>query len=617
MLMGSVGVSGQLDTACYKMMKSFSGFGTKLYPPEMKNSLCDLVDIVDEIDNDDTLFQILSYDLSFIDMAKRNEDVQKELQSIETELEQHTQYIAVVKQFVDKKAMGFKVYLKLPNVQVFNDLKEYEKEGIRAGVEFEMNNTIDGIVTVNVAEYNGLVKFNEYMKEVQDSMFDIDYEAFYVKLMKECIPLFPIESVTYNSNPDVDGDGVLNEVDNCPFSLNPNQDDDDGDGVGDVCDDDYRDVTGIEDRDNDVTISKATTWEKVNLGAQWGGEITIDSMVNQIEKKLWDLTTYGMKVGFAIVDVNQQAHYEAYKKVAEVQNYDYFLIVTLLYKGSDSRNKVFFWVWDANNVQQSFFSNLNKKTSNKGRITFRGKHNSLFQMDDLPINFAIDEDVPIDFGGVFDGEAYIVGYSLSGSGYFVGGVGAGISSGFQRLVFLNGKYAYYPYEYFYGEIYPAMGWDISLSGSVEVVLGGNYGGAYSPRPKDLEGDYDVLAGLDVGGSAIGKLGVTTQWNIPCLKCGTIENENKWMFWTYGVSLGISLTPTLSGNIRSTAIRKWAKIDSSKINPAHNWLLTEEKETSKRGYFNMAIAWLRFFGVGYLSAGILGDAILELIRRATN
>ncbi len=361
MLMGSVGVSGQLDTACYKMMKSFSGFGTKLYPPEMKNSLCDLVDIVDEIDNDDTLFQILSYDLSFIDMAKRNEDVQKELQSIETELEQHTQYIAVVKQFVDKKAMGFKVYLKLPNVQVFNDLKEYEKEGIRAGVEFEMNNTIDGIVTVNVAEYNGLVKFNEYMKEVQDSMFDIDYEAFYVKLMKECIPLFPIESVTYNSNPDVDGDGVLNEVDNCPFSLNPNQDDDDGDGVGDVCDDDYRDVTGIEDRDNDVTISKATTWEKVNLGAQWGGEITIDSMVNQIEKKLWDLTTYGMKVGFAIVDVNQQAHYEAYKKVAEVQNYDYFLIVTLLYKGSDSRNKVFFWVWDANNVQQSFFSNLIKK----------------------------------------------------------------------------------------------------------------------------------------------------------------------------------------------------------------------------------------------------------------
>jgi hypothetical protein len=38
------------------------------------------------------------------------------------------------------------------------------------------------------------------------------------------------------SSRDSDGDGVLNEVDNCPAVANPNQVDSDGDGFGDACD---------------------------------------------------------------------------------------------------------------------------------------------------------------------------------------------------------------------------------------------------------------------------------------------------------------------------------------------------------------------------------------------
>jgi len=58
-------------------------------------------------------------------------------------------------------------------------------------------------------------------------------------------------------NTDIDSDGVLNVVDNCPVDSNANQADYDGDGVGDVCDRD-RDGDGINDaNDNCPLISNA------------------------------------------------------------------------------------------------------------------------------------------------------------------------------------------------------------------------------------------------------------------------------------------------------------------------------------------------------------------------
>lgn len=36
---------------------------------------------------------------------------------------------------------------------------------------------------------------------------------------------------------DIDGDGILNDNDNCPFTFNPDQADSNGNGIGDVCDD--------------------------------------------------------------------------------------------------------------------------------------------------------------------------------------------------------------------------------------------------------------------------------------------------------------------------------------------------------------------------------------------
>ena len=44
---------------------------------------------------------------------------------------------------------------------------------------------------------------------------------------------------------DADGDGIANDVDNCPNTPNPNQADSDGDGVGDACNADDPDEDGI------------------------------------------------------------------------------------------------------------------------------------------------------------------------------------------------------------------------------------------------------------------------------------------------------------------------------------------------------------------------------------
>lgn len=64
-----------------------------------------------------------------------------------------------------------------------------------------------------------------------------EVEAYYDSDLENIAPIYEKTKWTFVM-PDSDGDGILDNVDNCPFTYNPDQADMDGDGVGDACDDD-------------------------------------------------------------------------------------------------------------------------------------------------------------------------------------------------------------------------------------------------------------------------------------------------------------------------------------------------------------------------------------------
>ena len=78
--------------------------------------------------------------------------------------------------------------------------------------------------------------------------------------------------VVINNSNDLDGDGILNDVDNCPNKANADQKDTDGDGKGDVCDD--SDGDGVFD-DADNCINTANT-DQVDLDKDGIGDVCDD-----------------------------------------------------------------------------------------------------------------------------------------------------------------------------------------------------------------------------------------------------------------------------------------------------------------------------------------------------
>lgn len=82
---------------------------------------------------------------------------------------------------------------------------------------------------------NPIVK--EFEVTVNDTELNIEFDSWNGVGGEDQALINAIEVLSVSPTvPDSDGDGIPNSEDNCPFIFNPNQEDGDGDGMGDVCD---------------------------------------------------------------------------------------------------------------------------------------------------------------------------------------------------------------------------------------------------------------------------------------------------------------------------------------------------------------------------------------------
>ena len=116
-------------------------------------------------------------------------------------------------------------------------------------------------------------------------------------------------SVT-QTDADGDGDGVPDTSDNCPTAFNPDQQDIDGDDVGDVCDSDTQDSSGVSGEDGSITLSDesgaitfdgttAEPYQTVTIEEDAGGVGTIQVTTrgkNRVSNK-FDLLSLGLLTG--------------------------------------------------------------------------------------------------------------------------------------------------------------------------------------------------------------------------------------------------------------------------------------------------------------------------------
>jgi hypothetical protein len=159
---------------CYEIKSSMSGHGTILYPQIMFDTICKLVKIVDENDNNNKDFKVLSYDVyPILAYANLSDGIDYQISEIKKEFADFPEYSAVIKAFINEN-IRYNFFLKLPSTGIFSTITTMQSEAIQVSVENAMIDA-NAIIPGNFnTEIHGFRILNAYLKQIKDGTLNID-----------------------------------------------------------------------------------------------------------------------------------------------------------------------------------------------------------------------------------------------------------------------------------------------------------------------------------------------------------------------------------------------------------------------------------------------------------
>lgn len=146
--------------------------------------------------------------------------------------------------------IDFKDLIKISNIAFYEEVRYEDKTFVYFYNDNQCNKTYDfyfgnfGKNYAKMGEKNLAIQFETIVNTSKNSLYNPDFDGDGISnYLDNCPYIYNPDQKDINYNgmgdacEDFDGDGILNALDNCPDNYNLDQKDSDGDGIGDVCDD--------------------------------------------------------------------------------------------------------------------------------------------------------------------------------------------------------------------------------------------------------------------------------------------------------------------------------------------------------------------------------------------